>query len=216
MGMNPILTHHMHKSYRHFAAAAELHLNHLPRKFKVDSASHKNIRLHEYQQTRYHAYPQSYIAQQQYQLYRQQNRYLHNHSHHHLPYAAHQIDCSNRSSSPQTPVFMPGREKFLINNLGKHCRNLWKNDLRSPPIITSSSTTEKDEKQYIPFKPADGENILSDALHQTEERVKELSKENSNLDLRENAVANEVDAEQNNAILSNKGQQLERECSKKL
>ncbi|XP_017493541.1 PREDICTED: uncharacterized protein LOC108381636 [Rhagoletis zephyria] len=44
MGMNPILTHHMHKSYRHFAAAAELHLNHLPRKFKVDSASHKNIR----------------------------------------------------------------------------------------------------------------------------------------------------------------------------
>ncbi|XP_049316039.1 putative uncharacterized protein DDB_G0282133 isoform X2 [Bactrocera dorsalis] len=44
INIDPTLSKQMHESYRHFAAATELHLTHLPHKLQINSPNHPDIR----------------------------------------------------------------------------------------------------------------------------------------------------------------------------
>ncbi|XP_054746676.1 uncharacterized protein LOC129251336 isoform X2 [Anastrepha obliqua] len=154
--LDPILSRHMHESYRHFATTAELPLNHISHRTQVDPPNHTDMRLHEHQLTAHHAYPhQNYISQQQHQLYRQQHRYLHTHNHHLLSYAAQQLDVNSSSGGTQTPgivPFMPSQENFL-NNPDKRCFNPLKNALRPKgtqiKYMSEEANTEKNTSSVL-------------------------------------------------------------------
>uniref|UniRef100_A0A0A1XH72 Probable 2-isopropylmalate synthase n=1 Tax=Zeugodacus cucurbitae TaxID=28588 RepID=A0A0A1XH72_ZEUCU len=183
IGIDP--TRQMHESYRHFATTAELHLTHLPHKMQMNSPNHADIRLHEHQQATYHAYPhKGYIAQQQHsQLYRRQHRYLHNH-HHHLSYTAQQIDvtnCDSNNTLPMTAPFISNSEKYLLNNIDKHCRNpLNVDQLRHQTyIIPHEIATE--EEQLLDTKHGIFENVLSNLAINKDEYNKKKPKEISNI-----------------------------------
>ncbi|XP_053967762.1 uncharacterized protein LOC128869252 [Anastrepha ludens] len=208
--LDPILSRHIHESYRHFATTAELPLNHISHRTQVDPPNHTDMRLHEHQLTAYHAYPhQNYISQQQHQLYRQQHRYLHNHNHHLLSYAAQQSDVNSSSGGTQTPgivPFMPSQENFL-NNPDKRCFNPLKNGQKNPQVYTTSHISAKGENQYISF-------VDSEALRPKGTQIKYMSEEANTEKNTSSVLGDENTCEQrtecegeqnNNTILSNDG-----------
>ncbi|XP_069968823.1 uncharacterized protein [Bactrocera oleae] len=191
IGIDPTLTKQMHESYRHFATAAELHLTHLPHKLQMNSPNHPDIRLHEHQQTTYHAYPhKGYIAQQHLNnLYRRQHNYLHNH--HHLSYMAQQLDvsnCDNNSTLPMATPFMTRSEKYLLNNIDKRYRNPLKvGQLRDQTYLIPHEI-RTDEAQSLSTKYGTCENMLNDVETIKEAHVYNKSKEISNTVRKVNSI----------------------------
>ncbi|XP_018795509.1 PREDICTED: uncharacterized protein LOC108972984 isoform X3 [Bactrocera latifrons] len=215
ISIDPTLTKQMHESYRHFAAATELHLTHLPHKLQMNSPNHPDIRLHEHQQTTYHAYPQKdYITEQHHShLYRRQHSYLHNH-HHHLSYTARQLDvrnCDSNSTLPMTTPFMTRTEKYLLNNIDKHCRNPLKVDqIRDQTyLIPHEITTE--ETQSLSTGYGTCENVLKDIAIIKDTHVYNKSKETSTTVRKANSIIHGDGKKSNGNLFESNGKQINKE-----